>query len=147
MSLPYLRVKAKQYVVSSSRMFLDKKTLLKIWLNPGLNLTTFRGTRHHSTLYTTMSEILPTHQFSSGPKGPSSGVGVQANKMFTRRMWRKGETAFRCIIFRQNNFHVGIFNFYMHANTRTRGKKISNVLIIKLCLVFSCWKRKVFPDH
>ena len=25
-------------------MFLDKKTLLKIWLNPGLNLTIFRGT-------------------------------------------------------------------------------------------------------
>ena len=24
-------------------MFLDKKTLLKIWLNPGLNLTIFRG--------------------------------------------------------------------------------------------------------
>ena len=25
-------------------MFLVKKTLLKIWLNPGLNLTIFRGT-------------------------------------------------------------------------------------------------------
>ena len=25
-------------------MFLDTKTLLKIWLNPGLNLTIFRGT-------------------------------------------------------------------------------------------------------
>ena len=25
-------------------MFLDKKTLLKMWLNPGLNLTIFRGT-------------------------------------------------------------------------------------------------------
>ena len=25
-------------------MFLDKKTLLKIWLNPGLNLTICRGT-------------------------------------------------------------------------------------------------------
>ena len=25
-------------------MFLDKKTLLKIWLNPGLNLNIFRGT-------------------------------------------------------------------------------------------------------
>ena len=128
-------------------MSLDKKTLLKIQFNSGLNLTTFRGTGPQSTLYSTESEILPTHQFSSGPKGPSSGVGVQANKMFTRWMWGKGETAFRCIIFRQNNFHVGIFNFYMHANTRTRGKKISDVLIIKLCLVFSCWKRKVFPDH
>ena len=26
-------------------MFLDKKTLLKIWLNPGLNLIIIRGTR------------------------------------------------------------------------------------------------------
>ena len=25
-------------------MFLDKKSWLKIWLNPGLNLTIFRGT-------------------------------------------------------------------------------------------------------
>ena len=39
-----LEVKAKKYFVSSSNFFLDKKTLLKIWLNPGLNLTTFRGT-------------------------------------------------------------------------------------------------------
>ena len=40
----YLGVKAQQYFVSSSYIFLDKKTLLKIWLNPGLNLTIFRGT-------------------------------------------------------------------------------------------------------
>ena len=39
-----LEVKAQRYFVSSSDMFLDKKTLLKIWLNPGLNLTIFRGT-------------------------------------------------------------------------------------------------------
>ena len=40
----YLGVKAQQYFVSSSHMFLDKKTFLKIWLDPGLNLTIFRGT-------------------------------------------------------------------------------------------------------
>ena len=39
-----LEVKAQKYFVSSSNFFLDKKTLLKIWLNPGLNLTIFRGT-------------------------------------------------------------------------------------------------------
>ena len=39
-----LGVKTQKYFVSSSNMFLDKKTLLKIWLNPGLNLTIFRGT-------------------------------------------------------------------------------------------------------
>ena len=39
--LLYLAVKAQQNFVNSSYMFLDKKTLLKIWLNPGLNLTTF----------------------------------------------------------------------------------------------------------
>ena len=32
-----LGVKTETYFVSSSNMFLDKKTLLKIWLNPGLN--------------------------------------------------------------------------------------------------------------
>ena len=43
-SLLFLGVKAQQYFVSSSRMFLDKKTLLvKIWLNPRLNLIIFRG--------------------------------------------------------------------------------------------------------
>ena len=41
-----LGVKTEKYFVSSSNMFLDKKTLLKIWLNPGLNLTIFRGTGH-----------------------------------------------------------------------------------------------------
>ena len=44
LSLLYLGVKAEQYFVSSSCMFLDKKTLLKIWLNPWLNFTIFRGT-------------------------------------------------------------------------------------------------------
>ena len=34
-------VKTQQYFVSSSDMFLKKKTLLKIWLNPALNLTIF----------------------------------------------------------------------------------------------------------
>ena len=43
-SLWYLRVKAQHYFVSLSCILLDKKTLLKIWLNPGLNLTIFRGT-------------------------------------------------------------------------------------------------------
>ena len=33
LSLLYLGVKAQQYFVSSSCMFLDKKTLLKVWLN------------------------------------------------------------------------------------------------------------------
>ena len=39
-----LGVKTQKYFVSSSNMFLDKKTLLKIWLNSGFNLTIFRGT-------------------------------------------------------------------------------------------------------
>ena len=39
-----LGVKTQKYFGSSSNMFLNKKTLLKIWLNPGLNLTIFRGT-------------------------------------------------------------------------------------------------------
>ena len=44
LSLLYLVVKAQQYFVTSSCMFLDEKTVLEIWLNPWLNLTIFRGT-------------------------------------------------------------------------------------------------------
>ena len=42
--IPSLEVKAQLYFVSSSYMLLHKKTLFKIWLNPGLNVTIFRGT-------------------------------------------------------------------------------------------------------
>ena len=48
--LLYLVVKAKQYFVTSSCIFLDEKTVLEIWLNPGLNLTIFRGTRPRTLL-------------------------------------------------------------------------------------------------
>ena len=37
-------IKAQQYFASSSCMLLGKKTLTKISLNPGLNLTIFRAT-------------------------------------------------------------------------------------------------------
>ena len=40
----YLGVTAQQYFVISNCMFLDKKTLIKIKLNPVLNLTIFRET-------------------------------------------------------------------------------------------------------
>ena len=44
LSFLYLVVKTRQYFVTLSCMFLDEKTLLEIWLNPGLNLTIFQGT-------------------------------------------------------------------------------------------------------
>ena len=44
LSFLYLGVKAQPYFVSLSDMFIDKKTLLKIWLNPGLNLNIFLRT-------------------------------------------------------------------------------------------------------
>ena len=45
LSLLYLLVKAQQYFVTSSCLFLDEKTVLEVWLNPRLNLTIFPGTR------------------------------------------------------------------------------------------------------
>ena len=42
----YVGVKIQQYFVSSSDMFLDKETLLEVWLNPGLNLTIFLNLNH-----------------------------------------------------------------------------------------------------
>ena len=50
LSLLFLRVKVQQYFVSLSYMFLDMKTVLKIWLNPGYNSTIFRRTRPSSSL-------------------------------------------------------------------------------------------------
>ena len=44
LSLLHLRVKAQQYFVSLSCIFLDKKNVPKIWLNLGLDLTIFQGT-------------------------------------------------------------------------------------------------------
>ena len=44
LSFLFFKVKAQQYFVSSSYTFFYKKALRKIWLNPGLNLTIFRGT-------------------------------------------------------------------------------------------------------
>ena len=49
-------VKTPQYFVSSSDMFLDKKTLLKIRVNPGLNLTIFRGTGPRVTMPSELSK-------------------------------------------------------------------------------------------
>ena len=43
LSLLYLVVEAQQNFVTSSCMFLDENTVLEISLNPGLNLTIFRG--------------------------------------------------------------------------------------------------------
>ena len=40
-SSPVLGLKAQEHFVSSSCMFLDEKTSLKIWLNLGLNLHTY----------------------------------------------------------------------------------------------------------
>ena len=51
-----LEVKTPQYFVSSSDLFLDKKTLLKIRVNPGLNLTIFRGTGPRVTMPSELSK-------------------------------------------------------------------------------------------
>ena len=45
LSFLFFEVKAQRYFVSSSYIFLDKKTLLKIWRNPGLKLTIFLRNR------------------------------------------------------------------------------------------------------
>ena len=44
LSLLYLLVKAQQYFVTLSCLFLDEKTLVEVWVNPGLDLTIFTGT-------------------------------------------------------------------------------------------------------
>ena len=51
-------LKAQQYFVSSSYLFLDKKTLIKIYRNPGLNLTTFRGTGPSSFSLNNYTDLL-----------------------------------------------------------------------------------------
>ena len=44
LSLLYLRIKAQQYFVNLSYMFLDEERVLKTRLYLALNLTIFRGT-------------------------------------------------------------------------------------------------------
>ena len=44
LSLLYLLVKAQWCFVTSSCLFLDEKTVIEVWFNPGLNLTIFPGT-------------------------------------------------------------------------------------------------------
>ena len=52
------RVKTQKYFVSSSDMFLDRKTLLEIWLNPGLNLTIFRGTGPMTCIFLSLLSLV-----------------------------------------------------------------------------------------
>ena len=44
LSLLHLLVKAQWCFVTSSCLFLDEKTVIEVWFNPGLNLTIFPGT-------------------------------------------------------------------------------------------------------
>ena len=55
LSLLYLGVHAEQYVFCQLELHVlrqEKLSILKIWLNPGLNLTIFRGTRPWMLLLT-----------------------------------------------------------------------------------------------
>ena len=70
----FSEVKAQQYFVSSSYMFLDKKTLLKMWLNPGLNLTIFRGTEPCRTKHLPVRPAQPRSQSSSAISDVTSPV-------------------------------------------------------------------------
>ena len=49
-------------------MFSDEKTVLKIWLNVGLNLTIFRGTGPRSTKYCFYLEEKFQVKFFSNPQ-------------------------------------------------------------------------------
>ena len=60
LSLLYRLVKAQQYFVTSSCLFLDKKTLLEVWLNPGLNLTIFPGTGPKGLVMIMVKKIIMT---------------------------------------------------------------------------------------
>ena len=68
LSLLYLRVQAQQYFVSLSYMVVDKKIVLKIWLNLGLNLTVFRGTGPRAPSVT----LLPVSQRFVHPRVSAS---------------------------------------------------------------------------
>ena len=77
LSFLYLGVKAQQYFVSLSDMFIDKKTLLKIWLNPGLNLNIFLGMAWVDNFR--FSSIILWEQASPLPPGFSVMKRIRAN--------------------------------------------------------------------
>ena len=58
LSFLFFKVKTQQYFVSSNYMFLGKKTLLEIWLNPRLNLTIFHGAGPRTITFNRKSKIL-----------------------------------------------------------------------------------------
>ena len=61
LSILFLRVKAQQYFVSSSCMFLDKETLLNVWLNPELNLIIFFGGNQATALTAPLIHFAAVH--------------------------------------------------------------------------------------
>ena len=77
LSLLYLGVKAQQYFVSLIGMFIDKKTLLKIWLDPGLNLNIFLGMAWVDNFR--FSSIILWEQASPLPAGFSVMKRIRAN--------------------------------------------------------------------
>ena len=78
LSLLYLRVQAQQYFVSLSYMVVDKKIVLKIWLNLGLNLTVFRGTGPRAPSVT----LLPVSQRFMHPHYQIPSVLLIPSKKF-----------------------------------------------------------------
>ena len=109
LSLLYLVVKAQQHFVSSSCTFSDEKTLLKIWLNPGLNLTSFEEPgpgeslssgyvyQGNQTGYTVDNDLL-----SSGGSRPSEkgeGPVIQTLRYGGGRSPKKFFSALRASIF------------------------------------------------
>ena len=67
-----IEVKTQQYFVSSSDMFLDKKTLFKILVNPRLSLPSFDkpgpGLQAKRLLYHPIEELNDQRNFSM-PRG------------------------------------------------------------------------------
>ena len=60
LSLLYLLVKAQQYFVTPSCLFLDEKTLVEVWVNPELNLTIFPGTGPRGLVMIMVKKIIMT---------------------------------------------------------------------------------------
>ena len=74
------------YFVSSSYMLLDKKTLQKVWLNPGLNFTIFRGTEPCRTKHLLVRPAQPRSQSSSAISDVTSPVQASSGNIWSN-LW------------------------------------------------------------
>ena len=78
-------------------MFLDKKTLLKIWLYPGLNLTIFRGTGPGVISFSVIKEIRNVKRNAKEQENKSRVLAKKIHKISTGKVKSRETRGRSCV--------------------------------------------------